>query len=202
MKKYVKNYNIILSLIGSIVFLIIGAVMYTKPDFIVLFFSYIVGGIIIILGFYNCIKNYIEVKKDNQISSKGMIIGIVLIVVGLIFIFLAEVIESLVRLIIGGYILFIGIIRLINALTYKKKTWHFVILICISLLLIGGGLYTILEVNLAFQAMGIIIMIYAALDIIGFVFNKPNKEITKTVIIDDNKVLEATLITEKSKKKK
>ena len=202
MKKYVKNYNSILSLIGSIVFLIIGAVMYTKPDFIVLFFSYIVGGIIIILGFYNCIKNYIEVKKDNQISSKGMIIGIVLIVVGLIFIFLAEVIESLVRLIIGGYILFIGIIRLINALTYKKKTWHFVILICISLLLIGGGLYTILEVNLAFQAMGIIIMIYAALDIIGFVFNKPNKEITKTVIIDDNKVLEATLITEKSKKKK
>ena len=202
MKKYVKNYNSILSLIGSIVFLIIGAVMYTKPDFIVLFFSYIVGGIIIILGFYNCIKNYIEVKKDNQISSKGMIIGIVLIVVGLIFIFLAEVIESLVRLIIGGYILFIGIIRLINALTYKKKTWHFVILICISLLLIGGGLYTILEVNLAFQAMGIIIMIYAALDIIGFVFNKPNKEIPKTVIIDDNKVLEATLITEKSKKKK
>lgn len=191
MKKYFKDNTSIISLILAILFLIIGAVMFTRPEFIVLVFSYVMGGIIIIFGVYKCIKNYVEVKKDNNTSSKDMIIGIISLVIGLIFIFLANVIEAVVRLIIGGYILFIGLNRFINALYIEKKNSYFIALLVISLILIGGGLYTILEANLAFQTIGIVLMIYAILEIIGYIFNLSiNKKC-------DNKIKDAILIEEK-----
>ena len=121
-----------------------------------------------------------------------MIIGITSIVIGLIFIFLANVIEAVVRLVIGGYILFIGLNRFINALYIKKKDSRFIALLIISLILMGGGLYTILEANLAFQTMGSVIMIYALLEIIGYIFNisiikKNDVEVKDAILIEEKK---------------
>lgn len=187
MKKYFKNYSVIM-LVISILFFILGAVMYTKPEFIVLVFSYVMGGLIILFGIYYCIKNYVEIKNNKETSSKDMIVGITLIVVGLIFIFLANVIEALVRLIIGGYILFIGITRFVNSL-YMKKDTRFFVSLGLSLLLIAGGLYTILEANLAFQTIGIVIMAYSVIEIIGFIFNHDNNEVivSEKVLIEEKK---------------
>lgn len=186
-KKYFKNYSVIM-LVISILFFILGAVMYTKPEFIVLVFSYVMGGLIILFGIYYCIKNYVEIKNNKETSSKDMIVGITLVVVGLIFIFLANVIEALVRLIIGGYILFIGITRFVNSL-YMKKDTRFFVSLGLSLLLIAGGLYTILEANLAFQTIGIVIMAYSVIEIIGFIFNHDNNEVivSEKVLIEEKK---------------
>ena len=162
--------------------------MYTKPEFIVLVFSYVMGGLIILFGIYYCIKNYVEIKNNKETSSKDMIVGITLVVLGLIFIFLANVIEALVRLIIGGYILFIGITRFVNSL-YMKKDTRFFVSLGLSLLLIAGGLYTILEANLAFQTIGIVIMAYSVIEIIGFIFNHDNNEVivSEKVLIEEKK---------------
>ena len=187
MKKYFKNYSVIM-LVISILFFILGAIMYTKPEFIVLVFSYVMGGLIILFGIYYCIKNYVEIKNNKETSSKDMIVGITLVVVGLIFIFLANVIEALVRLIIGGYILFIGITRFVNSL-YMKKDTRFFVSLGLSLLLIAGGLYTILEANLAFQTIVIVIMAYSVIEIIGFIFNHDNNEVivSEKVLIEEKK---------------
>lgn len=204
MKINVKNYSSIMVLISSIVFFILGAVMFTKPDAVVLFVSYVIGSLIIILGIFKCFKNYLDVKRDNTTSSNNMILGIVLIVIGLVFIFLASVIEALVRLVIGGWILFSGINRLINALSLPKKNSRFAVLLILSLLLIGGGLYTILEANLAFQAIGVVLMIYAFLEIFGYIFNKKDISVVDIEVKEknDEKVIDAVLIEEKKDKKK
>ncbi|MBQ8472620.1 MAG: DUF308 domain-containing protein [Bacilli bacterium] len=203
MKIEVKSYSSIASLISSIIFFILGAIMFTKPDAIVLFTTYVIGGLIILLGVFKCIKNYLDVKKDNTTSSNGMIIGIILVVIGLVFIFLAGVIEALIRLVIGGWILFSGIVRLINSLYLPKKSSKFFVLLILSLLLIGGGLYTILEANLAFKAMGIVLMIYAAVEIFGYIFNKKDIEIVKeTIEPNKEKIVDAILIEKKDKKNK
>ena len=185
MKKYFKNYSVMM-LIISILFFILGAVMYTKPEFIVLVFSYVIGGLIILFGVYYCIKNYIEIKNNKETSSKDMILGITLVVIGLIFIFLANVIEALVRLIIGGYILFVGITRFVNSL-YLKKDIKFYVSLGLSLLLMVGGLYTILETNLAFQTIGIVIMTYSIIEIINFIFNHDKIYKKEIVLIEENK---------------
>ena len=203
MKIEVKKYSSILSLVSSIIFFILGAVMFTNPGAIVLFVSYVIGGLIIVLGIFKCIKNYLDVKKDNTVSSKPMVVGIILIVIGLVFIFLAGVIEALVRLVIGGWILFSGINRLINVLYItNKKTSKFWILLAISIILISGGLYTILESNLAFKALGIVLMIYAGVEIFGYIFSNKEVSITKTSINKDEKVEEAILIENKDAKKR
>lgn len=203
MKFSVKSYSSIVSLISSIIFFILGAIMFTNPDAIVLFVSYVIGGLIIILGVFKCVKNYLDVKRDNTVSSNGMVIGIVLVVIGLVFIFLAGVIEALVRLVIGGWILFSGINRLINALYLPKKSSKFWVLLILAIILIGGGLYTILETNLAFKAIGIVLMIYAAIEIFGYVFNKKDIEVIKeTVEPKKEKVVDALVIEDSSKKKK
>lgn len=202
MKKLVKNYSSVVSLIISILFFILGAVMFTNPDAIVLFISYVIGGLIILIGIFKCIKNYLDVKKDNNTSSNGMVVGITLIVIGLVFIFLASIIEALVRLVIGGWILFTGIMRLINALSIEKKDTKFWVLLSISIILISGGLYTILETNLAFKAIGLVLMIYSVIEIFGYVFNK--KEINEVIITKEKeeKIEEAVLIESEAESKK
>ena len=204
MKINVKSYSDIISLISSIIFFILGAIIFTKPEVIVLFISYVLGGLMIIIGLFKCIKNYLDIKKDNSISSKEMITGIILIIIGLVFILLADVIEALVRLVIGGWILFSGINRLIHALHLNKKTRRFIIFLVLSLLLIVIGLYTILEANLAFQTIGIVLMVYSFIEIFGYIFNKKDIEATTEIIIDskETKVIDAILIEDKNTKKK
>ena len=137
-----------------------------------------------------------------------MVLGIVAIVIGVVFILLAEVIEWLVRLVIGGWILFSGINRLINALYVDKKTSKFYVMLGIAILLIGGGLYTILEANLAFQAIGIILMIYAGLEIFGYIFNRKSMtEVTAIKVSKNDKknpkgAVDAVVIEDKTEDKK
>lgn len=201
MKIGVKSYSEVISLIYSIIFFILGAIIFTKPEVIILFISYVIGGIFTIIGLFKCIKNYLDIKKDNSISSKEMLIGILLIILGLVFILLAGVIEALVRLVIGGWILFTGINRLINSLTIKIKNKKFIVRLVISLLLIGVGLYTILESNLAFKTIGLVLMIYSFLEILGYIFNK-KEYLEETIVIEDKKVIDTVLIEDKKKKLK
>jgi len=194
MKISFKDYSNIFVLISSILFLILGSIMYTRPDAVVIFTTYIFGGLLILIGLFKCVKNYLDVKKDNNVSSGEMIIGIVMCVLGVVCIFLAGVVEALVRLVIGGWILFAGINRLINALYVDKKTNKFWISLILSLLLIGGGIYTILEVNLAFKAIGIVLIIYSILEIIGFVFNKKTVTIVNSETKKEEKTVDAEVV--------
>ena len=204
MKTSIKNYSSIISLINSIIFFILGAVIFTKPEIIILFISYVIGGIIIIIGLFKCIKNYLDIKKDNTISSREMVMGIILTIIGLVFILIADVIEALVRLIIGGWILFTGINRLISSLQLPKKNNQFIFRLILSFLIICIGLYTILESNLAFKTIGIVLMIYSIIEIIGYILKKrtPYIEEEMTIKTKENKIIDAILIEDKKTKKK
>ena len=180
MRDSIKNYSNVFSLLGSILFLILGAVMYTNPKEVVIFTTYVFGSLLIIVGLFKCVKNYLDVKKDNYTSSTEMIIGIIFSVLGIVCIFLAGVVEAFIRLIIGGWILFSGINRLINSFNLDKRYIKFWISIIVSILLISSGLYTILKSNLAFKAIGIVLMIYAILEIIGYIFNRKNNKPLKS----------------------
>lgn len=201
MKINIKNYSNVFILVSSILFLILGAVMWTKPEAVVIITTYIFGGILILIGLFKCVKNYLDVKKDNETKSTEMIIGIVMIILGIVCIFLAGVVEAFVRLVIGGWILFSGINRLVNSFYLQKKDSKFWVSLILSLILIGGGIYTILEVNLAFKAIGIVLMIYAILEIINYIFNKGDVIVIKNDA-NNTKIIDAELIETKTKNKK
>lgn len=197
MKINVKKYSNLFGLLSSILFLILGAVMYTNPKEVVIVTTYVFGGLLAIVGVFKCIKNYLDVKKDNYTSSTEMVVGLVLVILGIICIFLAGVVEAFIRLIIGGWIIYSGIIRLINTFNLDRRYSKFWVSLIVALLLIASGLYTILKSNLAFQAIGIVLMVYAVLEIIGYIFgrkdnkntiNKKKEKITEAEIVEVKKI--------------
>ena len=195
------------NLVTAIVFLILGALLLANPNKVVAIISYICGVVLVLFGLYSCMKNYFDTKNDNNTSSKSLIIGITSLVVGLLFIFLANVIGVALQYVFGAWILFSGINRLINALQLEKNNNNFIVQIVIAALLIIAGLYTILRSNLALSLIGLIMMIYAVLEIIGFVFNKEQDSSDATITItkedknDSKKTVKEAKIIENKKPK-
>ncbi len=198
MKIEIKEYNSLSLLVSSIVLFVLGGLMFSNPQEVVKVITYILGGLIFILGVYNCIKNYLDVKKDSTTSSFGMVIGVLLLVIGLVIIFLSGAIEFLFRFVIGGWILFSGINRLAYALMQPKKDSYFWGILVLAILLISGGVYTVLYKNLAVKYFGLILMIYSTLEIIGFIFSRKKgvKEKETDTDINEEKVIDATVIEE------
>ena len=209
MRVEVKSYNNNSSLVSAILFFILGAIMFTNPDTMVIVISRILGGILILFGLYSCIKNYILVRQNTQVSAIPMVAGISCMAIGSVFFFAAGFVEAMVRFVIGGWILLSGIMRFASAMQIDKKSNpKFFSLLIISLLLILAGLYTILEANLAFQTIGIVLMIYAGLEIFGWLTNKSvvketmTKEEKKKKRSKNNDVVDAVIIKDDTDEKK
>src|SRR5574344_383893 len=176
-----------ISLLSAIMFLIIGALMLANPNKVVAIIAYIIGVILISYGIFSCIKNYFNTKANSNNPSTELVIGIITIIIGILFLLLANVIGVALQYVFGAWILFCGINRLINSLQINKNDNTFIIQLVVSILLIIAGLYTILKSNLALSFVGLIMMIYAVLEIIGYVSSKKEKDdtvftVTKNVI--------------------
>lgn len=173
MKKItVIEYSNDTSLISSILFLIFGIILFTNPSGILNFISYIIGSILIVIGIFNILSYRKLLKKLNIEYKSKLIFGIILIIFGLFVILFSSLIEITFRLICGGWIIYTGIIRLIETLNNKENKISFISRLIVSILLIICGLYVALDTNLIFSTIGLFIIIYAVLDIIGFIFYK------------------------------
>lgn len=168
----VIEYSNDTSLVSSILFLIFGIILFTNPSGILNFISYIVGGILIIIGIFNILSYRKILKKLNIDQKYKLILGVILIIFGLFIILFSSLIEMTIRLICGGWILYSGIIRLIETLNNKENKVSFISRLIVSILLIICGFYVAIETNLIFSTIGLFIIIYAILEIIGFIFYK------------------------------
>ncbi len=168
----VIEYSNDTSLISSILFLIFGIILFTNPSGILNFLSYIVGGILIVIGVFNILSYRKLLRKLNIEYKSKLIVGIILIIFGLFVILFSSLIEMTIRLICGGWIIYTGIIRLIETLNNKENKISFISRLIISILLILCGFYVALKTNLILSTIGLFIIIYAILEIIGFIFYK------------------------------
>lgn len=193
-----KSYSNQSSLISSIIFFIIGGILFTSADAVIGMLTKVLGIGFAFVGVIEIIVFGLRNKEEESYISE-LIKGIILIVLSLIFIFASDLIEQIIRLIIGAWILFTGINRLINVLSMGTKSNKFLSLLIVSLLLIAIGVYTIIIGDVVLTTIGLLIMIYAAIDIIGYiVFVKDKieteKEGSTTLIVPDK--------TEKKPRKK
>ena len=204
------------SIISSFIILLFGALIFAYPNTVVTTASMIFGGVLMFYGLILVIKNYYEERSNTNKSSTSFLIGIFLLVVGLLFIVLANVVSQILQYVLGAWILFTGIERLMIALSLGKNNNAFITQIVISGLLLAAGLYTILRGHLEIQIIGIIMIVYSILQIIGYFSNTNKKEVnekkenivterieTKEEIKEDREdIKEAKVVEEKSNKKK
>ena len=204
------------SIISSFIILLFGALIFAYPNTVVTTASMIFGGVLMFYGLILVIKNYYEERANTSKSSTSFLIGIFLLVVGLLFIVLANVVSQILQYVLGAWILFTGIERLMIALSLGKNNNAFITQIVISGLLLAAGLYTILRGHLEIQIIGIIMIVYSILQIIGYFSNTNKKEVnekkenivterieTKEEIKEDHEdIKEAKVVEEKPNKKK
>lgn len=167
-----NNYYLII----SIIFLIFGSILTTNPGNVVTFISYIIGGLILIIGIIRIISFIHMKKKYDIVNISDVVTGSILSILGIIACIWGTTVETVIRIIIGAWILYCGITKLMFTFSLNKSTnqKHDIVLI-ISILMIAVGLATIMIKYIEFMVLGILIIIYSILDIVSYIYYHKNK---------------------------
>ncbi|MDD6224624.1 MAG: DUF308 domain-containing protein [bacterium] len=152
------------SLITSIIMLILGILLLSKPDFIISLVSAIVGVMILIPGIVSLV-DYFKTKYQAN-----LLIGVILSILGVLFIFNAKFISSILPFALGIYFVMNGIQKLQYAIELRHHqivqsistiiTSIFIVL-CGILMIVNpfGGALAITQI------LGIFMILYSLLNI-------------------------------------
>lgn len=126
------------TLVQAGIYLVIGLLILFNPRFFFDVIAYLVAGYFAVLGLWMLFQGYRQ-RKDGLPPSFFM--GIVYLLIALIVFFFAETLASLLPIFIGFLFLFGGLIRLIQAIGFRKTIANrWVLFLLSSLLWIGIGL--------------------------------------------------------------
>lgn len=165
-------------IIISVILIIIGTILILRPANTLNFIAIVLGAIVTILGIYKIIKYFHDKEEFGEnIYNNNLVIGIMIIIFGLILFMYTPIIESLLRILIGLWIVYNSLIKLIEARIFKdinNKMWLFFIISSIAAILVG--LYIILHSGAIIQIIGVLVIIYSILDIVEtIIYNKNSK---------------------------
>lgn len=158
--------NATTSIISSLLFLVLGIILIINPQFVMNVIAYILGIVFIVLGALKIIS-YFTNKSISDGSSFELITGIVSIAVGIFVITCSGTISALFRIVIGIWIIYTGVLRLISSIRLKSvgvTIWPFLLLM--SLLMIIAGIYITVNSGTLFMSLGVMILIYAIMDLV------------------------------------
>ena len=167
-----------LNLVTSIVTFILGAILFAKSEEVFNIITIAVGVILILYAVVTILSYKRNLKLGFNDPTKIMS-SVVAIVFAVIFLFFNKIVYSAFNFITGGWILFIGINRLIKAITHKRLPQFItsIIMIALSIYVILNGTYLFLD------ALGVIIMVYSGIDIINYILygkEDAEEEVRKT----------------------
>jgi uncharacterized membrane protein HdeD (DUF308 family) len=202
----VQSYSEQSSLISAIIFFIIGGILFWYQDEVIATLSMIVGIVLAVAGVIEIVI-YVINKKKQVDHLADIIRGVIFLGLAVLFIFGKDIIKEVVRFVVGAWIMFSGINRFIQALAINKRSKKFWPLLIVSLILIAIGVYSIVYGSIWISTIGILMMIYAALDIVGYIFYtkdevKQETEGTTALIVPDEEPKERKLFKKKNKKVK
>lgn len=184
-----KIYNKLLytSLTTGFVFFCFGLFLFLKPEMTINSVSYILGGILIIIGFITFLRYILNNDKVIKSFDVDLIYGIVGIIAGLVLILNPTAIATIIPFILGMWIVINSAIKLqysLNLKQYENSNWKATFIIAIISLLWGiilifnpfAGAVVITKI------IGIFIMVYSFLEITeGILFHKNVKIIKETI---------------------
>lgn len=170
MSKYFKKLSKI-SMFTSIAFILVGLFLIIKPETTLSIISYILGLIILVNGIMNLIRYFMNQTKGNLFDF-GLITGVFLVIIAVIFISNPEFIASIIPLILGIWIFTNGIIKIqfsLNLKNYPNSKWTSSLVISIVSVIFGLFLiFNPFKGAVVFtKSIGIFLVIYAVLDLIG-----------------------------------
>lgn len=168
-KKFLKKSGWT-DIIISLIFVLFGIMLISRPEAIVSVISILLGAIFIVMGVLKIIDYYSNGKQDNYLIA----ISVVMILIGIIIMFCADIILSAFRILIAIWIIYSGILNLQTTIVwkdYKSRLWLLTLLLSIAT--IGVGIYILVNSGAIMQTIGIAILVYGIVNIIeSFIFIK------------------------------
>lgn len=177
MEKFLKKAGWT-SVVTSLIFGIIGLVMIYNSETTMKFISTILGVFFILVGIIKVI-NYIISKGNSTLFTNDIAWGLIAIVIGLVTMVYSSTIESIFRIMIGVWIIYSGFTRF--GLSFRLKNVNdrlWALVLTLAVLMIVGGFYVTFYPGALIVTLGVIILIYAIMDLIeSFIFMKNMKDI-------------------------
>lgn len=99
----------------------------------------------------------------EKIKSLGLFFGILLIIIGVVFLVFPENVISFLAFIVSALIIGFGLFRLIVVFLQWKDLYRREIKLVLSLLMIAAGIFIVFNTHITVTALGVVIGIFAIL---------------------------------------
>lgn len=155
-----------ISIVESLIFSILGIVLVCNPNSVMAVISYVLGSIFIIIGLAKII-NYVQSNGKNDLYNYELLYGIMTAIVGLVIIVHASTLSTIFGIVVGLWIIYSSVIRIFTALKLRKLQSNLWIWsLCLAIIMLICGVYTILDSRIVITAIGIIMIVYGIIDTI------------------------------------
>jgi len=159
-----------LEILGPLLSLVLGIILFTDSSKAVIFVFYGIGALIILFGLYHLVSYY-RLKKELKIEdNRKLMMGCSALFIGIVTILLAGAIETFLRFILGFIFIVHGIQKIILSLNQRNY-----VILTEGILFVGIGLYTILAENIVFQILGVLLIVSSVIDFVNLVKIQKNK---------------------------
>lgn len=165
MKDFFKRAGII-SIITSIIFAILGFIMIKNPEGTINVISKVIGLTILLIGIEKII-NYLLFNGNGDLFNYDLIYGIIAIIIGVLIMVYSSVFANIVGIVIGIWIAYEAAIKMLLSLKLKNagvSSW--LVMLALSAITLLAGVFIVFNQSSIIVATGIVMIIYAVIDII------------------------------------
>ena len=176
----------LMSLVSSILFFAFGLLLFLQADAVIKTVSVMIGIILVGLGVVP-IVNYFKTINAGFFSSTGLLYGIFSVVAGFIILFNSDILATIIPILSGVWVIVNSVNKIQISMELRdEKVDFWIVSFIFSLLMLVVGAFLIinpLKSSLyVTQTIGIVIMVYAALDIIDTIVIKVKaKKVAKDI---------------------
>ena len=142
-----------INIINTIITLLLGILLLFNNNELIVYACKIFGILLFIDGIYMIIK------------YRTLNAGIYQIIIGVLVFFLANFIETSIRILVGIIMLIIGLNKLLFTLNYQAKNY---LGFTYALILIASAIYCIFFQNIILSVIGVILIVSSILNIIEY----------------------------------
>ena len=181
------------NLIYALLFLTFGIVLLTSTEDLISIASKVIGAVIAIVGIVKTLLYVYRKGKYGNYSLTQLLIGLLLICFGVLLILVSNTLSFAIRIIIGLWIVFAGINRIIFSLSIKTYDNNgFLVYLFTALLMIALGVLIIS--GIFDQFIGLLIIVYSVMEIVDYIYfkvryknNESNTDLQKVSKKDNSK---------------
>ena len=161
----------------AFVFILLGALLMLKPDEMMEVLSILLGAVFAIVGILKLVDYFTSKDKEDYLLT----MSVIFVIIGAIMILSPSIISNLFSIALGVWIIAAGLRNFQTTLIWKEiKSGYWTVALVFSMLMMIAGIAILSNTAIAVQVIGIIIIIYALLDIMTkMIFMKKIKDYFK-----------------------